>query len=69
MNVGDEVKAGEKLVKMDLEYIEKNGLSTISPVVFTNLEQNQKLSIKKGVSTAKEENRVSILRDDIEKIG
>ncbi|HBF1786098.1 TPA: PTS glucose transporter subunit IIA, partial [Clostridioides difficile] len=47
----------------------KNGLSTISPVVFTNLEQNQKLSIKKGVSTAKEENRVSILRDDIEKIG
>ena len=66
---GNEVKAGEKLVKMDLEYIEKNGLSTISPVVFTNLEQNQKLSIKKGVTTAKEENRVSILRDDIEKIG
>ncbi|EGT5524661.1 PTS glucose transporter subunit IIA, partial [Clostridioides difficile] len=26
-------------------------------------------SIKKGVTTAKEENRVSILRDDIEKIG
>ncbi|MCC0628658.1 MULTISPECIES: glucose-specific PTS transporter subunit IIBC [unclassified Clostridioides] len=69
VNVGDEVKAGEKLVKMDLEYIEKNGLSTISPVVFTNLEQNQKLNIKKGITTAKEENRVSILRDDIEKIG
>lgn len=69
VNVGDEVKAGEKLVKMDLEYIEKNGLSTISPVVFTNLEQNQKLSIKKGITTAKEENRVSILRDGIEKIG
>ncbi|VHW03659.1 PTS system glucose-specific transporter subunit IIBC [Clostridioides difficile] len=69
VNVGDEVKAGEKLVKMDLEYIEKNCLSTISPVVFTNLEQNQKLSIKKGITTAKEENRVSILRYDIEKIG
>ncbi|WP_207307084.1 PTS glucose transporter subunit IIA, partial [Clostridioides difficile] len=68
-NVGDEVKAGEKLVKMELEYIEKKGQSTISPVVFTNLEQNQKLSVKKGITTAKEENRVSILRDGIEKIG
>lgn len=68
VNVGDEVKAGDKLVKMDLEYIEKNGLSTISPVVFTNLEQNQKLNIKKGKVTAKESNRVSILKDSIEKI-
>lgn len=68
INVGDEVKAGDKLVKMDLEYIEKNGLSTISPVVFTNLEQNQKLNIKKGKVTAKESNRVSILKDSIEKI-
>lgn len=69
MNVGDEVKAGDKLVKMDLEYIEKNGLSVISPVVFTNLEQNQKLSIKKGRIIAKEKNRVSIVRDNVEKIG
>nr|UWI49245.1 glucose-specific PTS transporter subunit IIBC [Clostridioides difficile] len=69
VNVGDEVKSGDKLVKMDLEYIEKNGLSTISPVVFTNLEQNQKLNIKKGKVTAKESNRVSILKDSIEKIG
>lgn len=69
VNVGDEVKAGDKLVKMDLEYIEKNGLSTISPVVFTNLEQNQKLNIKKGKVTAKESNRVSILKGSIEKIG
>lgn len=38
MNVGDEVKVGEKLVKMDLEYIEKNGLLIISFVVFMNLE-------------------------------
>ncbi|MDI0266649.1 glucose-specific PTS transporter subunit IIBC [Clostridioides difficile] len=69
VNVGDEVKAGDKLVKMDLEYIEKNGLSVISPVVFTNLEQNQKLSIKKGRIIAKEKNRVSIVRDNVEKIG
>ncbi|MCC0695524.1 glucose-specific PTS transporter subunit IIBC [Clostridioides sp. ES-S-0048-02] len=69
VNVGDEVKSGDKLVNMDLEYIEKNGLSTISPVVFTNLEQNQKLNIKKGKVTAKESNRVSILKESIEKIG
>lgn len=62
VEVGQKVKAGDKLVKMDLDYIEKNATSTISPVVFTNLEGSEKISIKAGPIKAKEANRVSIVK-------
>ncbi|WP_309137278.1 glucose-specific PTS transporter subunit IIBC [Romboutsia lituseburensis] len=62
VEVGQKVKAGDKLVKMDLDYIEKNATSTISPVVFTNLEGSEKISIKAGPIKAKEKNRVSIVK-------
>lgn len=62
VEVGQEVKAGDKLVKMDLDYIEKNATSTISPIVFTNLEGSEKVSIKAGAIKAKEGNRISIVK-------
>ncbi|HSQ88079.1 glucose-specific PTS transporter subunit IIBC [Romboutsia sp.] len=62
VEVGQEVKAGDKLVKMDLDYIEKNATSTISPIVFTNLEGSEKVSIKAGAIKAKEGNRISIIK-------
>ncbi|WP_207733526.1 glucose-specific PTS transporter subunit IIBC [Romboutsia sp. 1001285H_161024_C4] len=62
VEVGQKVKAGDKIVKMDLDYIEKNATSTISPVVFTNLEPDEKISIKEGPIKAKEKNRVSIVK-------
>ena len=34
--VGDKVKKGEKLAKVDLEYIKSHGKSLVSPVVFTD---------------------------------
>ncbi|WP_207744148.1 glucose-specific PTS transporter subunit IIBC [Romboutsia sp. 1001713B170131_170501_G6] len=62
VEVGQKVKAGDKLVKMDLDYIEKNATSTISPVVFTNLGPDEKISIKEGPIKAKEKNRVNIVK-------
>ncbi|MGL4914094.1 MAG: glucose-specific PTS transporter subunit IIBC [Romboutsia sp.] len=62
VKVGQKVKAGDKLVKMDLDYISKNATSTISPVVFTNLEGSEKISIKSGAVKAKEGNRISIVK-------
>lgn len=61
VKVGQKVKAGDKLVNMDLEYIEKNATSTISPVIFTNLNENEAVSIRTGKTKAKETDRINIV--------
>lgn len=43
----DRVKAGQPLLKVDLDYIEKNATSKITPIVFTNLEQGETVTINK----------------------
>ena len=60
VDVGDKVHAGDKLAQMDLEYIEKNAISSITPVIFTNLEGNEKIKIKNGLCKVKENNRINI---------
>ncbi|MEY8320565.1 glucose PTS transporter subunit IIA [Lachnospiraceae bacterium 46-61] len=40
---GDNVQKGDKLMEVDLKYIEENAASTAIPMVFTNLEPNQKI--------------------------
>lgn len=40
---GDSVQKGDKLMEVDLKYIEENAASTAIPMVFTNLEPNQKI--------------------------
>ena len=62
VEVGQQVNAGDKLVKMDLDYIEKNAISTISPVIFTNLSPEESVSIKVGNVKVKEVNRVQIIK-------
>ncbi|WP_042271478.1 glucose-specific PTS transporter subunit IIBC [[Clostridium] dakarense] len=62
VEVGQQVKAGDKLVKMDLDYIRENATSTISPVIFTNLEEGEKVKVKTGKTFAKESNRVNIIK-------
>lgn len=62
VNVGDEVKAGDKLVKMDLPFIEANAKSSISPVIFTNLEANESIKVIEGAVSAGEANRVEIVK-------
>ncbi len=62
VNVGDEVKAGDKLVKMDLPFIEANAKSSISPVIFTNLESNESIKVVEGPVKAFESGRVEIVK-------
>lgn len=62
VNVGDKVKSGDKLAKMDLKYIEENATSSITPVIFTNLESDEKITIKTGKCNLKENNRVTITK-------
>ena len=62
VNVGDEVKAGDKLVKMDLPFIEANAKSSISPVIFTNLESNESIKVTEGPVNVGEAGKVEIVK-------
>lgn len=42
---GQKVKAGEKLMNFDLKFIEENAESIATPMVFTNLEDNQNIEV------------------------
>lgn len=45
---GQKVKKGEPMLQMDLEYLKKNAPSIASPVLCTELEENQKIRLLKG---------------------
>ncbi|MGL4912400.1 MAG: PTS sugar transporter subunit IIA [Romboutsia sp.] len=62
VNEGDSVTAGDKLIKMDVDFIQKNAKSDISPVIFTNLEENQTIKVIAGNVEAKEMNRIEIVK-------
>ncbi len=58
---GDRVEAGQALLKVDLDFISKNAPSIITPIVFTNLKEGQRVVIEKqGEVNLKEENIISI---------
>lgn len=48
INEGDVVTAGQPLLKVDLDYIEKNATSAITPIVFTNLQEDEKVVLNNG---------------------
>ena len=52
---GDTVKAGQPLLQADLDYIEKNATSTITPIVFTNLAEDEKIVLEKQGDVARSE--------------
>lgn len=60
--VGDKVKAGQKIMKMNVPFIRENASSDISPVIFTNLDQNQSIKVVTGKVEANEANRVEIVK-------
>ncbi len=58
---GDEVKQGQELMKADIDYIAEHATSTITPIVFTNLQDGEKVTIEKSGSVdLGEENIISI---------
>ncbi len=42
---GQRVKKGEPMMKLDLDYIQKNAPSIVSPILCTELEDNQKIRL------------------------
>ena len=44
---GQDIKKGDLLAEVDLDFIKSKGLSTATPIVFTNLEQYSKLKVLK----------------------
>ncbi|WP_088103221.1 glucose-specific PTS transporter subunit IIBC [Halalkalibacter urbisdiaboli] len=58
---GDKVEQGQELLRFDLDFIKENAKATITPVIFTNLADNELLHLsKKGSVAARETNVVSI---------
>lgn len=52
---GQEVKKGEPMLKLDLDFLKANAPSLASPVICTELEDNQKIRVvKTGEITAGE---------------
>ncbi|MCF6410320.1 N-acetylglucosamine-specific PTS transporter subunit IIBC [Pseudalkalibacillus salsuginis] len=47
VKAGDEVKQGQNLIELDLDYLVKHARSVVTPIVFTNLEENEKVVLKK----------------------
>ncbi|MGP4060894.1 glucose-specific PTS transporter subunit IIBC [Halobacillus sp. H74] len=43
---GDEVKQGQALMEVDLNYVKEHASSVITPIVFTNLQEGQSVNVK-----------------------
>ncbi|MGB3262051.1 glucose-specific PTS transporter subunit IIBC, partial [Paenisporosarcina sp.] len=62
---GDLVEQGQVLMEVDLDHVEKNAPSIITPIVFTNLPAGQTVNIKKsGNVNANEQDIVEITDGD-----
>lgn len=58
---GDRVKAGDKLMKADIEFIKANATSDITPVVFTNLEEGKSVQLISGDVMSGEKERIKLV--------
>ncbi|WDW10243.1 glucose-specific PTS transporter subunit IIBC [Priestia aryabhattai] len=58
---GDGVKKGQPLLKIDLDFVKENAPSTITPIIFTNLQADEKIDIlKQGQVSQQEANIINI---------
>jgi sugar PTS system EIIA component len=55
VNVGDKVKAGDKLLSFDLELIKEKAASTVTPIVITNGDAVESLDKRAGSEATKGE--------------
>ncbi|MFC5712478.1 glucose-specific PTS transporter subunit IIBC [Thalassorhabdus alkalitolerans] len=60
---GEKVKAGQPLVKADLDLIERKAKSAITPLVFTNLTDGEYIQVTKNGQVLKEE-KVAFVKKD-----
>ena len=61
VKAGDKVKAGDRLMQVDLEYIKANAKSDITPVIFTNLEEGKSVELILGDIMSGEKERIKIV--------
>lgn len=47
VETGQKVQKGDKLLKLDLDYLKKNAPSLVSPILCTELEENQRIRLLK----------------------
>lgn len=55
---GDEVKKGQPILRVDLDYVKNNAPSIVTPVIFTNLQAGETVRVKKQGAVAQGENGV-----------
>lgn len=60
VKVGDKVKKGDKLVAFELEGIKKSGFNPITPIIITNANQYQEISISSANSIAINESLIKV---------
>ncbi|MCC3357670.1 glucose-specific PTS transporter subunit IIBC [Bacillus sp. REN16] len=59
----DKVKIGQQLLKVDLDYIKENATAIVTPIVFTNLAEGEKIVLtKQGNINLSEENIIKITK-------
>lgn len=61
VKAGDKVKAGDTLMKVDIDFIKENATSDITPVVFTNLEEGKTVQLITGDVMAGETGRIKLV--------
>ncbi|MFC3884326.1 glucose-specific PTS transporter subunit IIBC [Bacillus songklensis] len=58
---GDEVKKGQPILKVDLDFVKNHAPSVITPIIFTNLQADEKVNIlKQGHVDLNEESIINI---------
>ncbi|MEG1276716.1 MAG: glucose PTS transporter subunit IIA [Cellulosilyticaceae bacterium] len=58
---GDKVKAGDRILTVDIGAIRGKAPSLITPIVFTDLPEGQMIEINKGHVNAKDKNKIKII--------
>ncbi|SFA48367.1 PTS system D-glucose-specific IIA component, Glc family /PTS system D-glucose-specific IIB component, Glc family /PTS system D-glucose-specific IIC component, Glc family [Parageobacillus thermantarcticus] len=59
---GDEVKKGQPILNVDLEYVKNNAPSIVTPIIFTNLQPNEAIHVKKQGAVTKGEDHIAEIR-------
>ena len=57
--MGQKVKAGDKLAHMDKAVFQAEGYPTVTPVIFTNLDASKKIELVPGQVEAGQKDRVA----------
>ncbi len=58
---GDEVKKGQPILRVDLDYVKQNAPSIVTPVIFTNLKAGETVHVNKQGPVARGEDAVVTL--------